>query len=32
MDFVFLVVIGALYAVTHGLVWVIARIRAEPLE
>ena len=32
MDFVFLAVIVALYAMTHGLVWVIARIRTEPLE
>jgi hypothetical protein len=30
MDVVFILVVVGLYAVTHGLVWAIGRMRGEP--
>jgi len=30
MDFAFLVIIVAMYAVTHGLVWAVGRLAGDP--
>ncbi len=30
MDAVFILVVAGLYALTHGLVWAIGRMREEP--